>query len=177
MEAQPIIIHTRMDGRIFTDFSNFNSFRMNRRWLSLVLFPVVMGGFGVVNLITGSRLLFYLFCAAGVAMPVFYLVFYHVSLKRQIAAYHLDEPRSAYTVSLSAGGIAVSTEKEQTSFRWDQVYRVFELDSCAYVYITKARAFLLPHSDLSQATPEQLHQMFLDYLPRVRLFDRRKKRV
>ncbi|WP_101910238.1 YcxB family protein [Marasmitruncus massiliensis] len=177
MEVQPMIIHTKMDKRVFTDFSNFNSFRMNGRWLSLALFPVVMGAFGIVNLITDSRLLFYLFCAAGVAMPLLYLVFYHVSLKRQITAYHLDKSRSAYTVSLSADGIAVSTEKEQTSFRWDQVYRVFELDTCTYVYITKARAFLLPHSDLSQATPEQLHQVFLDYLPRVRLFDRRKKRV
>lgn len=177
METQPVIMHVKMDAKVFTEFSNFNAFRMNRRWLGLALFPAAMGIFGVVNLMTGSRLLFDLFCIAGVVLPLLYLFFYHISLRKQISAYHLKSPRNAYTVSLSADGVAVSTEKEQTSFRWDQVYRVFELDARTYVYITKARAFLLPHSDLSQATPEQLHQVFLDYLPRVRLFDKRKKQA
>lgn len=174
MEIQPITVQTRIDETVFTDFSHFNSFRLSSRWLSLLLFPVVMAAFGAVNLLTGSRLLFYVFCAAGIALPLLYLLFYRVSLNKQIAAYQLEQPRSAYTVCLSADGIAVSTEKEKTEFCWEQVYRVFEMNDYTYLYITKARAFILPHCDVSQGTPEQLHQIFLDYLPQIRLFDKRR---
>ena len=177
MTIQPITVKTMMDTKVFTDFSHFNSFRLNKRWLSLVLFPVIIVAFGFVNLFTGSRLLFYVFCAAGIVLPLLYLLFYRVSIKKQIVAYQLEIPRCAYTVFLSKDGVAVSNEKEQAKLDWERVYRVFELDDYTYVYITKARAFILPHRDIADGTPEQLHQLFLEYLPSVRLFVKRKNRT
>lgn len=46
MTIQPITVKTMMDTKVFTDFSHFNSFRLNKRWLSLVPFPVIIRNTG-----------------------------------------------------------------------------------------------------------------------------------
>lgn len=174
MSIPSITVPSHMNQQVFTDFSNFNSFRLHNRWLGLAGFPVLMIALSVVNRETGSDFLFYLFIACGIGLPLLYLLFYFVSLKQQVKANGLDTPRLAYTVTLSPHGVEVETDKEHAKYRWEQLYRVYVLPEATYVYITRARAFLLPHADLSDGvTPQELVALVSEHLPAVRLFDKR----
>lgn len=174
MSVPTITVPSHMNQQVFTNFSNFNSFRLHNRWLGLAGFPVLMIALSVINRETGSDFLFYLFIACGIGLPLLYLLFYFVSLKQQIAANGLQTPRLAYTVTLSPQGVAVQTDKERAKYRWDQLYRVYVLPEATYVYITRARAFLLPHADLPDGvTTQDLVALVSQHLPAVRLFDKR----
>jgi hypothetical protein len=175
MKKNTVRVKTQIDDKVFSDFSHFNAFRLHNRWVGFLLFPFLMLGLGVINRVTGSEFLFVLFCLCATLIPTTYLIFYKVSLTRQIELHQLKTPRIAYTVELSESGMLVSTTSEQNFFKWSQIYRVFELDDYTYVYITKARGFILPLKDLESASPDALHGLFTEFLAPIRLFDKRSK--
>lgn len=176
MKENLIKVDINMDSKVFSDFSHFNAFHFHRRWTGFVLFPLLMIGLGLVNRMTGSDFLFFLFIAAAFIIPAAYLLFYRISLKKQIVRYKLETPYPVYTLGLSSEGVSMTTATEEHFFRWNQVYRVFELDEYTYIYITKARAFILPYKDIVEVSPTSLHQVFVDYLPSIRLFDKRSRK-
>ena len=150
MESQEITVRSHLDSRVFSDFSNFNAFRLHNRWLSLIFFPVLMIALALVHRATNNETFFWIFLILGILLPVGYLLFYSVSLRQQIRANGLDTPRHAYTVTVSYAGVQVENATEKASYRWDQIYRVYALGSATYIYITRARAFLLPNADLPE---------------------------
>ncbi|MEN1760058.1 YcxB family protein [Anoxynatronum sibiricum] len=172
---KPIVVRTTVNAQIFRDFSHFNAFQMNHRGLMLLFFPVFLIILGVVHLSTGSRLFFYAYCGAGLLLPLAYLIFYRVSLNRQIRLHHLEMPRVAYTVTLGQKDVKVTSETEITTFQWHQVYRVFHLEQVSYLYLTKARAFILPHGDLQQGTPEALFKLVGEQVPPIRVKHKRRQ--
>ncbi|SMP58234.1 YcxB family protein [Anoxynatronum buryatiense] len=168
-----LVIRTTINAQVFRQFSYFNAFQMNHRGLMLLFFPVFLIILGVIHLNTGSRLFFYAYCGAGLLLPALYLTFYHVSLKRQIRLHGLDTPRVAYTVTLDPHEVQVVNAHETTTFQWHQVYRVFHLDHVSYLYLTKARAFILPHGDFHQGTPEALIKLVDEQVPVIRVKNKR----
>ena len=75
---------TYVDVKTFRDFAFFNSFLLHGRWISLMLFPLVMSGLGVLNLVTGSPFLFRLFLVLALVTPGLYILSYRISLRNQI---------------------------------------------------------------------------------------------
>ena len=172
---KPIVVRTTVNAQVFREFSHFNAFQMNYRGLMLLVFPVFLLLLAFIHLNTGSRLFFYLYCGAGLLLPLAYLIFYRVSLNRQIRLHRLETPRVAYTVTLGEKEVKVTSDTEKTTFQWHQVYRVFHLEQVSYLYLTKARAFILPHGDLQQGTPEALVTLVKEKVPPIRVKDKRKK--
>lgn len=171
-----IQVHTQIDRKVFTDFSNFNAFRLHYRGLGLAGFPVLMIALAILNYATGSKLFFWLFSLTGILLPLFYLLFYRVSLSKQIIANHLEQPRHAYSVQLDKTGVTVQNDAEHVVYRWDQVYRVYLREHYVYLYITKARAFLLPYTDIAEGADAQaLISSIRQNLEPIRLFDQRSR--
>lgn len=174
MESQEITVRSHLDSRVFSDFSNFNAFRLHNRWLSLIFFPVLMIALALVHRATNNETFFWIFLILGILLPVGYLLFYSVSLRQQIRANGLDTPRHAYTVTVSYAGVQVENATEKASYRWDQIYRVYALGNATYIYITRARAFLLPNADLPEGcTQTDLLALVRRRLDNIRLFDKR----
>lgn len=172
---QEFHVHSTIDRNTFSDFSFFNCFRIHNRFISFLAFPVLMLICGYVNLVTGSPFLFWLFTAIGLIFPVGYLFFYRVSLKNQIQRNQLSTPRLAYTVHITADAIHVRSPTEETSFHWDQIYRVYSYKSYIYLYITKARAFILPYKDIEDGTAEDLWNCITSHTDPLRVRTRLNK--
>ena len=140
--------NTNVDARTFRDFSFFNSFLFHSRWISLALFPLVMTGLGILNLLTGSAFLFRLFLVLALLIPVLYLIYYGISLRNQIRVNNLTEKRQVYTTCFTNGKIAVTNENENQPMEWEHIHCLFRYKEYFYLYITKNRAFILPAEDL-----------------------------
>jgi hypothetical protein len=167
---EPIIsIHSMMDKHTFSNFSKFNNFRLNHRWLLLILFPAIMSVFAYFNLLTNSTFLFWLFIVLGFTLPLGYMAVFYVSLKNQISIYKLTSPKHVYSVHLSQNGIQVINNNEKILYKWNQVYRVYRVNNYFYLYITKARAFILPNTNIESATPEDTWKLIQEYVPMNRL--------
>ncbi len=176
MIPDEITVASHMDARVFTDFSNFNSFRLKNRWLGLTGFPVLMIGLGVINYLTGSTLLFWIFSSLGIILPLGYMIFYRISLRNQIKANQLETPRLVYTVTISKRGVEVVNQKERATVRWKQVYRVFVRKNAVYIYITEGRAFILPEADLPEGcTMQDLVDLIRAHIDNIRVFDKRPR--
>ncbi len=141
---------TYMDVSTFTDFSFFNSFLFHGRWISLLLFPVVMSGLGILNLVTGSSFLFGLFLILALVLPGLYFLFYRVSLRNQIKANNIEERRLVYTTRFNNEEIEVSNQNETQGLGWAQIYRVFRYKNYFYLYISRSRAYILPAEGLGE---------------------------
>ncbi|PHV70093.1 hypothetical protein CS063_12370 [Sporanaerobium hydrogeniformans] len=176
MEKIPIQIDTHMDVATFRAFSHFNSFKLNNRFITLALFPVVMFGLAVINAVTGSSLFFWLLISLGILLPSSYLIFYKVAMERQITLHGLDTPKKVYSLIVNTKGLYITSQTEKAHYRWNQIYRLFVMDDSIYIYLTKARAFILPYKDFTQGTPEELLALAQKNLPSVRLFDKCSKK-
>ncbi len=139
-----------MDAEIFRDFAFFNSFLFQRRWISLIMFPLVIAGFAVLNLVTGSAFLFALFLIIALAAPLLYLVYFRISLRNQIRVNHLDQKRLVYTISFENKRIEVANQKERQSLEWTSIYRIYRYKNYFFLYINPSRAFILPERDLQE---------------------------
>lgn len=142
--AETFKIPCTIDQKTFRDFAVFNSFRFRWRWLSLMLFPVFMLVLAVINRNTGSNFLFWLFLVLGLLMPAAYLFQFEVSLRNQIRANKLEQPRVFYTVTVCDREIVVENQTERQQLPWDRVYRVFRYRQYIYLYATQARVFIIP---------------------------------
>lgn len=138
-------IDTVLTPSSFTAFSNFNSFSRRGRGWAIALFPAAMTGMGVVHRVTGSQAFFWVFTVLGIALPLAYVGFYRVAVRGQIKAHKLDTPRVVYRVSVDERGISVSNAAENASYPWETLYRAYLRPDCAYLYVTAARAFILPY--------------------------------
>ena len=61
--------------------------------------------------------------------------------------HQLKPPRRVYTVKLNGDGIHVANnqkDEDQLDVAWQDAQAAFRARDCVYLYITPARAFLLP---------------------------------
>ena len=151
-EGRSVTVETYVDDKVYRDFSDFNAFQIGYRWVSLALMPLIL------------------------LAPLSYLFRYVVSVKNQIRKFDLATPRKFYEVRVSDKGIFVKNQTEKTSFTWVQTYRVYERDQYFYIFITKARGFILPLKGLETEEIRLLKEIIKENLQPIRYMDRRKGR-
>lgn len=176
IKGRIVRVETYVDDKVYRDFSDFVSFSVGRRWISLVAMPVLLIFLGGVNFYTGSKVLGWICVILGILAPLGYLFRYVVSVKNQIQKFELTTPRLFYTVTVSDGGIHVENQTEKVDFNWQQTYRVYERDEYFYIFITKARGFILPVKDMEAERVRLLKSIIQENLPSIRYMDRRKRR-
>nr|WP_321299415.1 YcxB family protein [uncultured Sphaerochaeta sp.] len=156
--AQTITVCTYVDADVYTTFSRFNNFTLNHRSLSLKLFPVLMLGLGTAHLFSNYLLWGTAFILLGGLLPLGYVAFHRKALANQIERYKLDQPRLAYTVHLGESEILIHTEKERASYPYAMCYGAYQVPGFCYLYLTKAKCFILPAKDIQQGVTE--HELF-----------------
>ena len=133
----------------FLQFTLFDTFRRRKMWRSPVTFAGILGFSGIVcclmHHIDGAAMLGTVLLLVGLGMPVFYFIYYFISLLLQTKKESL--PRTVYTLTFdeSAKNIHIQNEAEQVDYPWKKVFHVYRGKTATYLYATPVRAFILPH--------------------------------
>lgn len=150
-----IVVRVRMDARTFKRFSRFDTFRLRRRWVRPAGFALILCAFAAVALLSGrpqAGVIAAVLLAVGLGLPLVYVGSYLSQLNAQAQRLGLDPPRYVYTVTLDFDGIRVEGapgRQETLSMRWQDAPAAFRAKGCIYLYVSPARAFLLPDGQAS----------------------------
>ncbi len=130
-------------------FLVFDTFRRKKMWRSPAIFASIMGTSGAICFlmrhVDGAIMLGTILFLVGFGLPLVTMVNLLMTMGRQIKLHGL--PRTVYTLDLSADkkGIRVKNDTEQAEYAWNKIHHVYRWKTATYLYITPARAFLLPH--------------------------------
>ena len=150
MKRTEYVIHVRLDARTFRRFSRFDALRLRRKWARPVLFALILVAFAVVALLSGKQeagMIAAVLLAVGVGLPLVYFGTFFSQVNLQVERHGLDRSRAVYTVALNADGVRVTNDQIEEAplvAPWKDVQAAFRVKGCIYLYITAARAFLLP---------------------------------
>ena len=152
MEAaeKDIVIAVRLDEKTFKRFARFDMLTRRKQWVRPALFSLILIAFAVVALLTRkeqSGMIAAVLLAVGLGLPVVYIGTFLSQVNIQAVNNRLNPPRLVYTVRLDKDSLIVENnqKKEETlCLPWRDVQRAFRGKGCIYVYVTPARAFLLP---------------------------------
>lgn len=164
---------------VFRRFTTFDLFRRKKVWKAPAIWAAILCSCAavcfVMGHVRGAKLLGTVLLMVGIGMPFSYFSAFAGSMKRQILTLGLSRPQHVYSLELTAKakGIAVSNEKEQASYEWKMVHHAYRDLLATYLFITKDRAFILPH-DCCEEGEDALWELIRGKLPAERCTDLRK---
>ena len=150
MKRTEYTIPVKLDAKTFRRFSYFDTLRLRKRWVRPVVFALILIAFAVVALVSGraqAGLLAAVLMAVGLGLPLVWFGTWLSQVNLQVAQRGLDAPKRVYTVVLDFDGVQVTNDQRQESplrVPWKDVQAAFRAKDCVYLYVTAARAFLLP---------------------------------
>ena len=88
----------------------------------------------------------------GLGLPVVYFGSFLSQVGMQAVRLKLKPARRVYTVTLRDAGITVENNQKEEApleMEWPSLQRAFRKKGCIYLYVTAAKAFLLPDGQAS----------------------------
>lgn len=172
MERETLIIPARINAGVFRRFALYDTFVRQGRWRSPALFAGILGAAAAVCLLMrqrreGAALLGGVLLAVGLGLPVFYVLNYLWSVRKQ--GKQLDGRRIAYTLHLREEGLLALAGQERAECPWSQIFLACRDRGCIYIYVNARRAFLLPDCEQTEAAWALLQEK----LPEEKRRDRR----
>ena len=169
-----LTLEGNIDERDFLRFAAYDSFVRKRAWRNPLLFALIFCAFAAVCFAgrgthAQAVLLGTLLLCVGVLLPLVWVGMFFSSVKRQARANGLSREKAQYHVTLFPEKIQVKKGKESADFPWDKVHLVYHAEGCTYLYVSAARAFLLPDCEKT----ELAWDIFRAHVPADRL--KRKK--
>ena len=149
-------IEVTMTEEIFRRFTLFDLMKRRKIWRS----PAILAGIlcpcacicFIMNHVRGSGLLGCVLLLVGLGLPLSYFSSFAASMKQQVLVQGLKRPKLVYTLVLTekAKGISVSNETEHADYEWKIVHHAYRDQQATYLFITKERAFILPHNCIEE---------------------------
>ena len=160
-----ITIPVRLDERTFRRFARFDMFSLRKRWIRPALFSLILIVFAFIALLARkdqSGMIAAVLLAVGIGLPVVYIGTFLSQVNMQAARRGLKPARNVYTVRLRNEGILVTNSQKKEDpleMDWESVRQAFRKKGCIYLYVTAAKAFLLPNGQAD--VPDQEVWQFL----------------
>ena len=160
-----ITIPVRLDERTFRRFARFDMFSLRKRWIRPALFSLILIVFAFIALLARkeqSGMIAAVLLAVGIGLPVVYIGTFLSQVNMQAARRGLKPTRNVYTVRLRNEGILVTNSQKKEDpleMDWESVRQAFRKKGCIYLYVTAAKAFLLPNGQAD--VPDQEVWQFL----------------
>ena len=148
--AMEIVIPVSLDERTFKRFALFDMFSLRRKWVRPAVFSVILIAFAFAALLIRkeqSGLIAAVLLTVGLGLPLVYFGSFLSQVNMQAARAKLKPARRVYTVILREAGIRVKNDQkkeEALEMDWASVQQAFRKKGCIYLYVTAAKAFLLP---------------------------------
>lgn len=165
-----ILISCCISGEVFRNFAKYDAFQRRKAWRSTLILSMSLLLTSLIFFI-GFRDNYFakafgsFFLISAVIIPVIWVTSLNSSINKQIKERDIRESIAQYFVELSDNGVVMSKGKDKVNFTWNEIYRVIFSKDCAYVFVNKDRALLLPYgSDFSKA-----EQLLLSNLPEEKI--------
>lgn len=144
-----LTIACRIDRKTFLRFAVYDTLIRKKGWRNPVLFALIMSVFAAVCFLarkthTQATLLGGVLLGVGLVLPIVWFGMFFSSILRQAKHSSLSPDTVQYTVTLSDEKIHVTKGKEAADFQWQNVHLGRRVKGCIYLYVSPARAFLLP---------------------------------
>ena len=156
-----ITVPVSLDAKTFRRFARFDTLRLRRRWVRPAIFAVLLLAFGAAALLTRkpqSGMIAAVLIVIGLGLPLVYIGSFLSQVNMQALNNKLGKQgRRVYTVHLERGGVTVINDQKKEdalTVPWKDVQRAFRAKGCVYLYVTAARAFLLPDGQASASDGE-----------------------
>lgn len=177
MSNKSFIVTTRMNQTVFKDFGSFHNFFTSNRWTKLFLIPIFMIILGILNYFNGRIGYSIFIILIGFLFPLISIFQFRFSMKKQIKVLKIENGRGqlVYTTTLDEESLLVHNNKEKIRLRWDQLQTAYILDDYIFLYIAKNKAYILPYTDLKEATKEELQELVKSQMSKKSVIDKRKK--
>ena len=123
---------------------------MRKKWIRPAVFSLILIAAGLVILFTRgekSGVIAAILLAAGIILSLACAGAFLLRVNRQAARANLEPARPVYTVTMWDEGVLIANdqqEEEPQEITWDSIHKAFRRNGCIYLYVTPAKAFLLP---------------------------------
>ena len=164
-----IVIPVKLDEKTFRRFARFDMFTLRRKWVRPVVFSLILIAFAFVALITRksqSGMIAAVLLTVGLGLPLVYFGTFLSQVNMQAARQKLKPARSVYTVTLREEGIRVKNDRKaegRLELPWASIPKAFRKRGCIYLYVTPAKAFLLP-SGQANVPDQEVWRCLVDHL-------------
>lgn len=147
--ASGVSVVCKIDRKTFTRFAAYDTLVRKKGWRNPALFALIMTAFAAVCFLgretrAQASLLGGVLLGVGLLLPLVWFGMFFSSVRRQAKRFGLSADKSQYTVTLGDEKITVTKGKEKADFSWQDVYLARRVRGCVYLYVSAARAFLLP---------------------------------
>lgn len=155
-----IVIPVRLDEKTFRRFARFDMFSLRRKWVRPLVFSLILIAFALAALLirkAQSGMIAAVLLAVGIGLPVVYIGTFLSQVNMQAVRLKLKPARPVYTVTLRESGITVENNRKKEDLlelEWSALQRAFRKKGCIYLYVTAAKAFLLPDGQADAPDPE-----------------------
>ena len=155
-------IEVNLTAEEFKRFTLFDVLRRRKMWRSPATFAGILGFCACIcffmHHVDGAVMLGTVLLIVGLGMPFVYFATFFSSVHKQ--AHTLGLPKKVYALHLTekADGISVENDHEHADYRWKDVHHVYRGKTATYLFMTPARAFILPHSCVEEG-PDALWQL------------------
>ncbi len=152
METTPetITVPVKLDEKTFRRFAYFDMFILRKKWLRPTVFFLIMTAFAFAALLIGkeqSGMIAAVLLVIGIGLPLVYAGSFFSQVNMQAVSRKLKPARYVYTVILGREGVTAKNNgknEEMPVIPWEKVQRAYRKKGCIYLYVTAAKAFLLP---------------------------------
>ncbi|WMJ85107.1 YcxB family protein [Oscillospiraceae bacterium LTW-04] len=181
MKKAAFTVPVKVDGNIFKDFALFDTFRLQRRWKSPAVFVGIMLllspiAFSQVGKVEYAGLLGGVLLGIGALLPAVYFLSFFLSVRTQIRKLGLATPRHVYTLQFNKNdGVEASADKEQITYRWDELFAVYRTNHSIYLYVAPRKAYLLPNEQIEHGA-DALWSLMLSAMTVAKVHDYRNDR-
>ena len=145
-----IVASVKLDEKTFKRFIRFDTFVVRKKWIRPAVFSLILIAAGLVILFTRgekSGVIAAILLAAGIILSLACAGAFLLRVNRQAARANLEPARPVYTITMWDEGVLIANdqqEEEPQEITWDSIHKAFRRNGCIYLYVTTAKAFLLP---------------------------------
>jgi len=155
-----IVIPVSLDEKTFRRFARFDMFSLRKKWIRPAVFALILIVFAFAALLVRkeqSGMIAAVLLVVGLGLPIVYIGTFISQVNMQAMKARLKPARRVYTVTLRETGIRVENNQKKEDpleMDWSSVQQAFRKKGCIYLYVTPAKAFLLPDGQAGVPDPE-----------------------
>ncbi len=150
MKYTDITVRTKLDEKTFKRFARFDMLVLRKKWIRPAVFSLIMIAFAVAALLIRkeqSGMIAAVLLAVGIGLPLVYIGTFLSQVNMQAVRAKLKPARLVYTLTFTDAGIHIENNQKEEApqdVEWSSVWKAFRKKGCIYLYVTPAKAFLLP---------------------------------
>ena len=171
-----INIRVCLNAKQFRSFCAFDTFRIRRRHLPVLIISAVLFTLGLADLLFSkgsSGTVAGLLIGLAIAVPMVVFGLYVIQIEAQVSGQGLSSAQEMYALHFSEDGVQISgLHRSAGSARvpWNGLWAAYRAKSAVYLYASEQRAFILPDGQ-ADVSDDQLWAYLCSHMGMDRCFE------